>query len=339
MTNMSIGMTAFLAFVVGWLVFGATPSSQDNLYLYTTRQQFLIEPVLKAFYAKTGIKVQTIYAKTGLVERLKLEGVHGRADIILAADASIMIPLEEDNLLAPLPSDILAKVASNYRSEFWIGVTKRMRVPMVRTDKSVDITSYEDLTKPAYKGRLCMRSGKHPYNVTLVAAMLFVHGETWTEQWLMGIKNNLAFKPQGNDRAQARAIFEHKCDASIMNHYYMGKMIHSSDENEKLWAENVRLIFPNAQKGGAYGSVSAVAMSVSSHHKEQGAQFIQFLLSEEGQHLFADENYEYPVRPDVAPSTQVQSWGVVFEGEVDYVTIYKRRGDALRLIDDLAFDY
>lgn len=326
-----------------WLFLSNGDDNDENvLNLYTTRQAFLIEPVTRAFREETGITIKTIYAKTGLVERLKLEGKQGQADVILASDASIMKPLVDADLLIPLAASITSLVDEKYRAgSKWVGVTKRLRVPLVavRADGNPAIASYEDLTRGEFKGRLCMRSGKHPYNVTLVSAMMVTKGEDFARQWLQSIKNNLARKPQGNDRAQARATAEGICDASIMNSYYLGKMRHSKDERERKWAEKVRLVFPDASQGGAYGSVSAVAMAASSSHRKHAEAFIRFLLSTKGQRLFADENYEYPVRDDVAPSQEVLSWGSFFESESDYATIYAHRADALRLIDDIGFDH
>lgn len=330
-------VTTLLAASLGWLLWGRPTASDDALVIYTTRQVFLLKPVVEAFRERHDVDVTIVYSKKGLVERLKLEGRNSPADVIVAADASIMMPLQQAQLLSPLPHNIVALVEKSYRSDnFWVGVTKRMRVPIVR--KGVIVSSYDDLVAPDFAGKLCSRSGKHPYNVSLVAAMMVKQGTQKTRQWLAAFKNNLARKPQGNDRAQARAIHDGVCDVAIMNSYYLGKMTKNTDINERNWADAIELVFPSAQDGGAYGSISAVALAASSHHKDESLAFIEFLLSDEGQKIFADDNHEYPIRPLVPPSNLVASWGDVVEAETDYVTIYQYRNEALRLIDDIAFD-
>lgn len=330
-------VAALVVASLGWLLWGRPTASDDALVIYTTRQAFLLEPVVEAFRKRHDVDVTVVYSKKGLVERLKLEGRNSPADVIIAADASIMMPLQEAQLLSPLPHNIVALVAKSYRSgNHWVGVTKRMRVPIVR--KGVTVSSYQDLASPVFAGRLCSRSGKHPYNVALVAAMIVKQGTQKTRQWLTAFKNNLARKPQGNDRAQARAIHDGVCDVAIMNSYYLGKMTKNTDINERNWADAIELVFPSVQDGGAYGSISAVALAASSYHREDSLAFIEFLLSDEGQKIFADDNHEYPIRPLVPPSELVASWGDVVEAETDYVTIYQYRDEALRLIDDIAFD-
>ncbi|MBL0711508.1 MAG: extracellular solute-binding protein, partial [Colwellia sp.] len=187
-----------------------------------------------------------------------------------------------------------------------------------------------------YKGRICTRSGKHPYNVALVAAMIAEHGEVYTLNWLEKFKANLARKPQGNDRGQVQAIHQNLCDISLGNSYYFGKML--KDEKQKVWADGVNINFPNQANRGAHVNISGMALAKYSPNKENAQALMEFLVSKPAQQLYAKINMEYPVRTDVKPSELVASWGTFKADSLALETIANNRKSALKLLDQAKFD-
>ncbi len=225
----------------------ATAAEEVNVYSY--RQPFLVEPMFNEFTKETGIKVNVKFAKKGLAEKLQQEGEYSPADMILTTDISRLVELTNKDLVQAVDSKILEKnVPAQYRDseDEWFALTLRSRNVYSSRDRVGRLPAdfdYADLAKPEWKGKICTRSGKHPYNVSLVSSMIANHGEAEAKEWLEGVKANLARKPQGgNDRAQVKAVKEGLCDLAIGNSYYLGKMV--NDEKQKAWAEAVYINFP-----------------------------------------------------------------------------------------------
>lgn len=219
----------------------------------------------------------------------------------------------------------------------WYALTVRTRSLYSSKERlgKLDI-DYEDLADPKYKGKICTRSGKHPYNISLVASMIANKGEAETKVWLEGLKANLARKPQGNDRAQVKAVKEGLCDIAIGNSYYFGAMM--QDPEQKSWAEAVYINFPNQANRGTHINVSGMAMPKYAPNKEQAVKLMEFLASDKAQHAYAEVNMEYPVKVDVKPSEMVASWG---EFKADTLAIEKLaeyHGAAVKLLDEVKFD-
>ncbi|MDX5297962.1 MAG: extracellular solute-binding protein, partial [Gammaproteobacteria bacterium] len=209
-----------LAVAGGLVATGAQAAQEVNVYSY--RQPFLIEPIFDAFTRETGIKVNVVFAKTGLEERLKREGKNSPADLILTVDVGRMDDLVNDGLTQPVSSEKLnTNIPASYRDPEgrWFSLTSRARVLFASRERVPEgtVKTYEELADPKWKGKLCSRSGKHAYNVALIASMIAHHGEADAEKWLKGVKDNLARKPQGGDRDQIKAIKEGVCDLAIGN--------------------------------------------------------------------------------------------------------------------------
>ncbi|MBC6496919.1 MAG: extracellular solute-binding protein, partial [Alphaproteobacteria bacterium GM7ARS4] len=253
-----------------------------------------------------------------------------------------MVALADVGLLSVVTSNKLEEhIAPRYRPDNrWFGVSKRVRAMFVHKDRVADgsLSRYEDMTLPLFRGRVCMRSGLHNYNVGLVAAMWEHQGRDVAMRWLQALRGQLARKPQGNDRAQAKAIYQDVCDVTVMNSYYLGKMYDSAEEEQHAWAQALRLIFPNERGEGSYVSLSAVAIARHSRHRDKAQQFIEFLASHEGQRLLMEENKEYPINDEIALSSFLQSLGRFREVSLDFTRVARRRGDAARMIDALRFD-
>ncbi|WP_125778831.1 Fe(3+) ABC transporter substrate-binding protein [Pseudoalteromonas rubra] len=313
----------------------------DEVNIYSYRQPFLIQPILDDFTKQTGIKTNVVFAKKGLIERVKREGKHGRADLVLTSNFSAMIQLEELGLTNPIDSDTVDKnIPASFRDPdgHWVALTKRVRNVYSSKDRAGKLTSlsYEELADPKYKGKICTRSGKHPYNLGLVASMIAHHGQAETKTWLQGVKANLARKPQGNDRAQVKAVKEGLCDLALGNSYYFGKML--EDSKQKAWADAVYINFPNQSDRGSHLNVSGVVMTKYSKNKENALKLIEFMTDNKAQNMYASMNMEYPVKPGVELSKLVASWGTFKEDSLPLSEISKYRPMALKLIDEVKFD-
>ncbi|WP_348708581.1 Fe(3+) ABC transporter substrate-binding protein [uncultured Pseudoalteromonas sp.] len=313
----------------------------DVVNIYSFRQPFLIQPILDDFTKQTGIKTNVVFAKKGLIERVKREGKHSKADLVLTSNFSALIQLEDLGLTQSINSDVVnANVPSTFRDADgqWTALTKRVRNVYSAKERigALSELTYEDLADPKYKGKICTRSGKHPYNLGLVASMVAHHGEVKTKQWLEGVKANLARKPQGNDRAQVKAVKEGLCDLALGNSYYFGKML--QDEQQKSWAEAVYINFPNQTNRGSHINVSGVVMTRYAKNPENALKLIEYMTDNKAQNMYASVNMEYPVKQGVALSEMVASWGEFKEDSLPLDEISKYRPVALKLIDEVKFD-
>jgi iron(III) transport system substrate-binding protein len=199
--------------------------------------------------------------------------------------------------------------------------------------------SYLELADEKWRGRVCLRSGQHPYNNALFAAMLAHLGEANFAQWLTGLKANLNAKPSGNDRAQVRQVFGGVCDVAIGNTYYMGQMqTNEDDPQQKQWAASVKPIFATMPNGGAHVNVSGMVMAKHAPHRQNAVQLMEFLVSRRAQKIYAEVNYEYPIRRDVAASERVSSWGVLTQDALSMEAIASRRKRASEMVDETAFN-
>ncbi len=313
--------------------------ANEEVSVYSYRQPFLVKPLFDMFTKQSGIKVNVVFAKKGMAERLAREGEYSPADILLTTDISRLIELQDRDLLQANNSKILqAAIPSQYRAtdNTWFALTTRVRnIYSAKRLGNIQF-NYEDLADSKYKGRICTRSGKHAYTVALVASMVAEHGEEKTLTWLEDFKDNLARKPQGNDRGQVQAIHQNLCDISLGNSYYFGKML--KDEKQKAWADAVNINFPNQANRGAHVNISGVALAKYSPNSKNAKALMEFLVSEPAQELYAQTNMEYPVRLGVAPSELVASWGEFKTDNLSLVTIAKNRKLALKLIDKARFD-
>ena len=319
-------------------------ASAAEVNLYSERQPFLMDPLLEAFTAETGIAVNMVYLKKGMQERLQSEGNNSPADLVLTSDIGKLNNLVEAGLLQGSASDILEhNIPTQYRHPdgLWYGLTTRGRVIYAHKDrvKPGEIASYEDLADPKMKGRVCTRSGKHMYNVSLLASIVAANGEVAAQKWAAGVKANLARKPQGNDRAQVKAVFQGECDVALGNTYYMGKMMTNEKEPEqKDWAASVNVIFPNQNDRGTHVNISGAGITKSAKNKAEAIRLIEFLSGSSAQKIYAEDNFEYPVKAGVALHPIVASWGS-FKADTTFLsTIAEQRKIATRIMDRVLFD-
>ncbi|MGH1353496.1 MAG: Fe(3+) ABC transporter substrate-binding protein [Thalassovita sp.] len=328
--------------VAGALVaLAAAPALAEQVNVYSYRQPELIKPLTDAFTAETGIKVNVAYLAKGMVERLSAEGKRSPADLVLTVDISRLSAVVEAGLAQPVSSDVLtANVPAAYHDPDgqWWGLTTRARIVYASKERVAEgeVTTYEDLADPKWKGRICTRSGTHAYNIALTAAVIHHLGEEGAKTWLEGVKANLARKPQGNDRAQVKAIWAGECDIAIGNTYYMGKML--KDEEQQAWANSVNVLFPTFENGGAHVNISGVAMTKHAPNEENALKLMEFLTSPDAQKIYATANFEYPIAPNTPADELVQSWGSFTADDVNLMELAKLRPAALKLVEQVDFD-
>jgi len=330
---------ALLVSLASVLFTGSVFAAEVNVYSY--RQPFLIEPIFEKFTESTGIEVNTVFAKKGLVERLKSEGKNSPADLLLTSDFSNLRAAADAGVTQSAQSDVLEQ---NVPAEFrdpdnnWFGLTNRARLIVVSKDRMSEgaPTSYEDLAKPEYNGKICTRSAKHNYMLTLIASVIAHSDLDSAKNWLSGVKENLARKPQGNDRAQVKAISQGECDIAVINSYYMGAML--DDEEQTPWANSVNIVFPNQNDRGTHMNISGVALTSSAPNKANAIKLMEYITSEQAQQYYAEVNHEYPINKSVEPSDLVQSWGEFKYDTKSLAEIAMHRNEASRLADEVRYD-
>jgi len=251
-----------------------------------------------------------------------------------ATDAGIAQPIESEAIDAAIPQEYRAT------DDQWIGLTRRARVVYASKDRVTQKTiTYEELADPKWLGKICIRSGQHVYNVALIASMIAAHGEDWTEQWLRGVKANLARKPAGDDRLQVKGVYSGECDIAVGNTYYMGAMLRDKKHPEQTeWANSVNMLFPNTNDRGTHVNVSGAVLAKNAPHKENAMKLLEFLASDKGQEMYAEVNNEYPVKDGVAWSELVKSWGTFKPDPISLNEIAALRKTASEMVDKVGFD-
>lgn len=315
-------------------------SGEVNIYSY--REQSLLQPLLDRFSAETGIKPNVLYAGDGLLERVAAEGELSPADVVLTVDIGNLVGAEEQGLTQPISTPDLERVPAAFRDDDdnWTALSLRARVFYVSKDR-VDATalSYDDITKPEWKGRICTRAGDHAYNIGLIAQRIAEHGIDETRTWLTAVRDNLAYPPTGGDREGVKNILAGTCDLSITNTYYMGAMLNNEAEPEqKEWAAAARIIYPDFDGQGTQVNVAGGFIAKYAPNAENANALIAFLLSDEAQAIYANTNYEFPVVPSVAPAELTQSWGELKPVGTPLVDVAAHRAEAAALVDELKFN-
>lgn len=333
-----LGVAVLLAAVSGTAL-----AEAKDVNIYSLRQTSLIQPLLNAFTRKTGIKTNVIFADKGLIERIAAEGASSPADVLLTADIGFLTSAVEQGITQPIKSaTVEANIPANYRDPAgqWVGLTSRARIVYASKDRvKQDAITYEELADPKWKGKICVRSGQHAYNLALLAAMIAHKGEAEAKTWLQGVKENLAAKPAGGDREQAKAIFSGQCDIALGNTYYMAQMASNDKQPEQQeWAKSVKVLFPNAADRGTHVNISGVVLAKNAPNKDNAVKLIEFLTSDEAQKLYAELNNEYPLKGGVALSAVVQSWGELKADPLSLAEIGKHRKRASELVDEVGFD-
>tara|TARA_R110002073_G_scaffold91976_2_gene215992 strand:+ start:352 stop:1359 length:1008 start_codon:yes stop_codon:yes gene_type:complete len=319
----------------------ALPVLAEEVNIYSHRQPELIQPLIDAFTAETGIDVNIAFVDKGMAERLVAEGKRSPADLVLTVDIARLAQIVDAGVTQAVDSAVLqANIPANLRdpANQWFGLTSRARIVYAAKDRVSpdEITTYEDLADPKWKGRICTRSGTNDYNVALMAAVIAHRGEAAAKTWALGLKANLARRPAGGDRDQVKAIWAGECDIAIGNTYYIGQML--ADPDQKAWAESVQVLFPTFEGDGTHLNVSGMAMTKAAPNYDAALKMMEWLSGDKAQKIYAETNYEFPVKPGVERSALVKSWGNFIPDSLNLTDVAKQRPAALRIMEEIDFD-
>jgi iron(III) transport system substrate-binding protein len=333
-------LRALLPCFMSCAVFIGPAAADGAVNIYSYREPKLIDPLLKAFTAATGITTNVVFANNGLIERLAAEGKNSPADILLTNEFGLLTQAVAAGVTAPIKSDVIEKqVPATLRDPagHWVGLTRRARIVYASKDRvAQNEITYEELADPKWRGKICVRSGQHTYNVALVASMIANIGEDKAEAWLTGVKNNLARKPAGGDRDQVRDVQAGLCDLAIGNTYYMVAMLNSPEQ--KAWADSVKMLFPNAADRGTHVNISGMALAANAPNAANAQKLMEFLVSGDAQKLYAEADGEYPVVPGIKASAIVEAWGTLKPDPLPLIRIGELRKKASEMIDRVRFD-
>ncbi len=334
--------TAIAAIMFVTVMSGAAGAAGEvNIYSY--RQPYLIEPLLNEFTKSTGIKVNIIFAKKGLIERMAAEGLNSPADVLLTTDIGRLTGAKAKGITGAVSGTEISKlIPAAYRDTegHWFGLTRRARVVFASRDRVTENEiSYEDLADTKWRGRICIRSGHHVYNIAMIASMIAHHGEAKTVKWLEGVKANLARKPSGNDRAQVKGVYSGECDLAIGNTYYMAKMmLNDKKPEQKKWAASVKMLFPNSGSRGSHVNISGMALAKHAPHRDNAIKLMTFLAGDKAQKIYASVNHEYPVRDNIKVSGLVAGWGKLKADPLSLNKLAGLRKRASEIVDQVGFN-
>lgn len=317
----------------------AQTTTEDALTLYTHRHYDTDQQIFDDFEAETGIKINVVNASADeLIQRLESEGEQSPADLLISVDAGRLVRAKEKDLLQPFASDMIENTVPDYLQDTdnaWVSITKRARIIVFDKDEveADELSTYEALTDEKWNNELLIRSSGNIYNQSLLASIIANNGEEAARDWAEGIVENFARNPQGNDRDQVKAILAGEGNLAVVNTYYLGRLINSSDELERNAGNAVEVFFPNQQGRGAHINVSGIGIAKHSKKVALATQFIEYLLSKEVQEIFAGENYEYPVNPEAETSELLQSWGSFKEDPLPLQKLGELNQQAVILFD------
>ena len=327
--------------VTGLLALVTSVAQAAEVNLYTTREPVLIQTLLTEFTQKTGVKVNTVFIKDGLLERVKAEGRRSPADVMLTVDFGNLVDLVESGLTQRVSSKTLnSAIPANLRAAngHWYALSMRARAVYASKDRTpLNAITYEDLANPKWKNKICIRSGSHPYNTALIAAYIAHHGEKQAETWLRGVKANLARPASGGDRDVARDILGKICDIGVANTYYVGTM-RTGDAEQQRWGNAINVVLPRFKNGGTHVNVSGAVVSKHAPNRKEAVQLLEFLASDHAQAIYAKNGFEYPVKPGVKIDPIIASFGKLTIDSIRLSDMARHRKAANLLVDKVQFN-
>lgn len=322
------------AFLV--LMITASPTTviaADEVVVYTARKEHLVKPLFDAYTKKTGVEIKYITDKAApLLARLQAEGKNSPADMLITVDAGNLWQAAEKGVLSPVKSEILEEnIPPHLRDPKgrWFGLSVRARTIVYATDrvKPADLSTYEDLADPRWKGRLCLRTSKKVYNQSLVAMMIAEKGEQETEVIIKGWVDNLATAPFSNDNRSMKAIAAGQCDVGIVNTYYFGRLL-KKEPDIKL-----ALFWPNQNDRGVHVNISGAGVTSNARHRTQAVKLLEWLSGEEAQTIFASLNMEYPANPAIKADATVAAWGEFKQDRLNVTKAGELQAKSVMLMD------
>ncbi len=314
-------------------------ANEGEVNLYSARKEALIKPILDTFSKQTGIMVNLITGKAdALLQRIQSEGKNTHADIFITSDAGRLYRAKSAGVLQAIQSDVLnSAIPENLRDPegYWYGLSMRAR-PVFYVKGIVapeELSTYEALADKSFNGRICIRSSNNIYNQSLVASMIAAVGVEKTQYWANNFVKNFARKPKGGDRDQIKGAASGQCDIAIANTYYFGKMISGKKADQKKAADSVAIFWPNQQSRGTHVNVSGAAITKYAKNTVNAQKLIEFLSTKEAQRWYADANFEYPVRKDVAANTLLKSWGEFKADTINLNQLGVNNAEAVKIMD------
>ena len=335
----AISLTIALATTSAFGMGSPDTLTSSELNIYSARKEALIKPLLDRFSEATGTQINLVTGKgDALLTRLQSEGINSPADLLLTVDAGRLYRAQQAGILQPMISKRLnAAIPQHLRSidDQWFGLSVRARVIVYAKDRVgvEQLSTYEALAEPRWRGKICVRSSSNIYNQSLVASMLATEGMQYTEAWLEGLVANFARTPAGGDRDQIKAVAAGLCDVAIVNSYYLGGMLRSSDPAQLEAASSVGLFWPNQDGRGTHINISGAGVTRSSQNPELAAQLIAFLASDESQRWYAGMNNEFPVRADIEVSETLRTWGGFDADQLNVTELGRNNANAIMAMD------
>ena len=317
----------------------ATSALADEINLYSARHYDSDERLYEAFTKETGIDVNVLEGGSDqLIERIQREGVASPADVMMTVDAGRLWRAEEAGIFQSVDSDVLDKripEAMHHPDGLWFGFSQRARAIFYNRENfdPSEISSYEDLADPKFKGEVCIRSSNNIYNQSLLASMVEHKGADDAEKWAQGVVDNMARDPEGGDTDQIRGVASGECDLAVANHYYYVRLLKSEDDADREAARKVGIIFPNQDGRGTHVNVGGAGVAKNAPNRDNAVRFLEFLASDTAQHIFASGNNEFPVVKGIHKDPVLESWGNFKKDDVNVSVLGENNPEAVRIFD------
>lgn len=320
-------------------VLAPVAASAQEINVYSSRHYDTDLALYDNFTEQTGIAINLIEGSGDeLIERLVAEGENSPADMLITVDAGRLWRADSEGLFQPVSSEALdSAIPAHLRHPdgHWFGLSKRARVIIYNREEGLPegLADYEDLADPAYADMLCIRSSSNIYNLSLMASLIDHHGEDVAEDWAEGVVGNFARDPEGNDTAQIRAVAAGECSLAVANTYYVGRLLASDDPADVAIGEAVGILFPNQDGRGTHVNISGAGVLASAPNAEGAIQFLEYLVSEEAQRMFAEGNNEYPAVVAVSPSGPIAGFGSFTEDTINASVYGENQPAAVQVYD------
>ena len=322
---------------------GVSEAEQGVVNVYSHRHYDTDRELFESFTESTGIEVRVVEAGADeLIQRLQAEGEQTEADLLITVDAARLNRAKSMGLLQSVESQSLSERIPEHLREnegMWFALTKRARIIAYhneRSDRSI-LSTYEALASEEYEDAIAIRSSSNVYNQSLLASIVAHNGETVAREWAAGVVENMARDPQGGDTDQLRAIAAGEADYAVVNTYYIGRLLNSTDPQQREVAEQIGVFFPNQEGRGAHVNVSGAGVTRHAKNRENAIRLIEFLVSEESQRRFAQANYEYPVVEGVDLAPSIAAWGEFKEDSLDLSELAEYNDEAVRIFDEVGW--
>lgn len=310
-----------LAVLGAMAIMPAAQAAKNEVNLYSARKEKLIKPILQDFIKDTGIQVNLVTGKAdALLKRIQTEGEYTPADVFITVDAGRLQRAKDAGVLQPVNSNILNQrvpAALRDKDNKWFGLSARSRIIVYNKSrvKPSELSTYEDLASPKWRGRICIRSSNNIYNQSLLASIIAHHGKDYALKWAKGVVANMARPPKGNDRAQMTAVAVGECDIGVVNTYYYGGWQKSKDPKVRGYAKKIALFYPNQSNRGTHINVSGAGVTKYAKNKANAVKLLEYLTNKNAQKFYAEVNHEFPVVKGTGISDTVKAWGYPFKAD------------------------